>query len=46
MAYYNGDKPGAIPGLLPPSAVGSYNWWEAGALWGQVSYSLSDISST
>ncbi|KAF2670502.1 mannan endo-1,6-alpha-mannosidase DCW1 [Microthyrium microscopicum] len=35
MAFYDGNKPGGIPGLLPPSAIGSYNWWESGALWGQ-----------
>ena len=28
MNFYDGDKPGGIPGLLPPSAAGSYNWWE------------------
>jgi len=36
MAFYDGDKPGGIPGLLPPSSVGNYNWWQSGALWGQV----------
>ena len=37
MAFYDGDRPGGIPGLLPPSAIGNYNWWQSGALWGQVS---------
>jgi hypothetical protein len=36
MAFYDGNKPGGVPGLLPATSVGSYNWWEAGALWGQV----------
>jgi len=36
MAFYDGNQPGKIPGLLPPSAVGDYNWWQAGALWGQM----------
>lgn len=33
MKYYNGDQPGKTPGLLP----GEFSWWEAGALFGQVS---------
>ncbi|KAF2840022.1 glycoside hydrolase family 76 protein [Patellaria atrata CBS 101060] len=32
MTFYNGDKPGGIPGLLPPP----YYWWESGAMWGQL----------
>ncbi|KAF2398931.1 glycosyl hydrolase family 76 protein [Trichodelitschia bisporula] len=34
MRYYDGDKPGSTPGLLP--AAGEFNWWEAGALFGQM----------
>jgi len=46
MAFYDGDKPGGIPGQLPASAAGDYNWWEAGALFGQVRLSPSrDIAS-
>lgn len=36
MAFYDGDKPGGIPGLLPPTAVGSYNWWQSGAMWTEM----------
>ena len=34
MKFYDGDKPGSTPGLLP--VAGAFNWWEAGALFGQV----------
>jgi mannan endo-1,6-alpha-mannosidase len=40
MQYYTGNQPGQVPGLLlgglncNPSAVGTYCWWEAGAMWG------------
>ena len=34
MKFYDGEKPGATPGLLP--IAGAFNWWEAGALFGQV----------
>lgn len=34
MAFYDGDKPGGTPGML--TAVGEFNWWEAGAMFGQV----------
>lgn len=30
IAWYSGDQPGMIPGLLP----GPYYWWEAGGMWG------------
>lgn len=33
MKFYSGNQPGGTPGLLP----GDSNWWEAGALFGQVS---------
>jgi hypothetical protein len=36
MKYYDGNQPGKTPGLLP----GDFNWWEAGALFGQVSKDL------
>ena len=42
MAFYDGGKPGGIPGLLPPNAVGSYNWWQSGALWTEVWNGLAD----
>jgi hypothetical protein len=42
MKYYDGDKPGGTPGLLP--AAGEFNWWEGGALFGQVSSRLSQDS--
>jgi mannan endo-1,6-alpha-mannosidase len=32
MKYYHGNEPGGTPGLLP----GDFNWWEAGALFGQM----------
>ncbi|KAK8130779.1 glycoside hydrolase family 76 protein [Apiospora kogelbergensis] len=35
MGYYNGEKPGEIPGLLPgpPPNSGDYYWWTGGLLW-------------
>ena len=36
MNYYDGDKPGGTPGRLPAFAAGEYNWWQAGALFGQM----------
>ncbi|KAL9599638.1 MAG: hypothetical protein Q9219_003722 [cf. Caloplaca sp. 3 TL-2023] len=32
MAYYDGDKPGGIPGNLPAP----YYWWECGAMFGSL----------
>ncbi|CAH0040173.1 unnamed protein product [Clonostachys solani] len=32
LSYYNGDKPGGTPGLLPDP----YYWWEAGAMFGAL----------
>ncbi|TQV92093.1 hypothetical protein V2A60_004393 [Cordyceps javanica] len=32
LSFYNGNKPGGIPGLLPPP----YYWWEAGAMMGAL----------
>ncbi|TPX14542.1 uncharacterized protein E0L32_005234 [Thyridium curvatum] len=35
--YYNGDKPGFVPGILPgPPPDGDYYWWQGGALWGTL----------
>lgn len=34
MKYYDGHKPGGTPGMI--SSMGDFNWWEAGALFGQV----------
>ncbi|KAK4205126.1 putative mannan endo-1,6-alpha-mannosidase precursor [Triangularia verruculosa] len=37
MAYYHGEEPGNIPGVLPgPPPAGAYYWWEGGALWGTM----------
>ncbi|QSS66977.1 glycosyl hydrolase [Histoplasma capsulatum] len=30
--YYTGDRPGGVPGYLPPP----YYWWEAGAMFGSL----------
>jgi len=35
MKFYPGDKPGQTPGLVP--ATGDFQWWESGAMFGQVS---------
>jgi hypothetical protein len=35
MKFYDGDKPGQTPGLV--AAAGAFQWWEAGAMFGQVS---------
>jgi hypothetical protein len=35
MKYYDGNKPGGTPGMI--TSIGEFNWWEAGALFGQVS---------
>ncbi|KAL1882092.1 hypothetical protein VTK73DRAFT_2501 [Phialemonium thermophilum] len=32
LTWYNGDKPGGTPGLIPPP----YYWWEGGALMGAL----------
>src|SRR5438034_7565583 len=32
MSYYTGNRPGDIPGVLPPP----YYWWEAGAMFGAL----------
>ncbi|PHH93011.1 hypothetical protein CDD83_2500 [Cordyceps sp. RAO-2017] len=32
LSFYNGDKPGGTPGLLPQP----YYWWEAGAMMGAL----------
>ncbi|VUC30348.1 unnamed protein product [Clonostachys rosea] len=32
LSFYNGDKPGGTPGLLPDP----YYWWEAGAMFGAL----------
>jgi hypothetical protein len=37
MKYYDGNKPGGTPGMI--MSIGEFNWWEAGALFGQVSAS-------
>jgi hypothetical protein len=37
MKYYDGNKPGGTPGMI--TSIGEFNWWEAGALFGQVSIS-------
>lgn len=34
MKYYDGHKPGGTPGMI--TSMGDFNWWEAGALFGQV----------
>jgi hypothetical protein len=34
MKYYDGNKPGGTPGMI--ASIGDFNWWEAGALFGQV----------
>ena len=40
MTVYTGNQTGQIPGLLPgslncdPNVLGTYCWWEAGAMWG------------
>lgn len=34
MKYYDGNKPGGTPGMI--TSMGDFNWWEAGALFGQV----------
>ncbi len=39
MRFYSGDKPGQTPGLVP--MAGHFNWWEGGAMFGQVSSNLS-----
>ncbi|KLU90473.1 hypothetical protein MAPG_10327 [Magnaporthiopsis poae ATCC 64411] len=37
MAYYHGDEPGHIPGVLPgPPPDGPYYWWNGGALMGAM----------
>jgi mannan endo-1,6-alpha-mannosidase len=42
VSYYTGDEPGGVPGLLPgslscnPAVLGTYCWWEAGAMWGSL----------
>ncbi|KLU86540.1 mannan endo-1,6-alpha-mannosidase DCW1 [Magnaporthiopsis poae ATCC 64411] len=37
MAYYKGNLPGQVPGILPgPPPAGDYYWWEGGALMGQM----------
>ncbi|KAB5566054.1 putative dfg5 protein [Coniochaeta sp. 2T2.1] len=37
MSYYDGNKPGRTPGILPgPPPAGPYYWWEGGALWGTM----------
>lgn len=44
MSFYDGEKPGNIPGLLPSSpddGNATYYWWTGGALWG----ALLDYSS-
>lgn len=34
MSFYDGDKPGKIPGILPgPPPDGDYYWWSGGLLW-------------
>ncbi|KAK8038467.1 hypothetical protein PG993_006878 [Apiospora rasikravindrae] len=36
MSYYEGDKPGEVPGILPgppPFGGGDYYWWSGGLLW-------------
>lgn len=34
MSFYDGDKPGQIPGILPgPPPEGEYYWWSGGLLW-------------
>ncbi|KAK4162404.1 family 76 putative glycoside hydrolase [Cladorrhinum sp. PSN259] len=35
--YYDGDKPGRTPGILPgPPPAGDYYWWQAGAMFGTL----------
>jgi len=34
MKYYDGNKLGGTPGMI--TSMGDFNWWEAGALFGQV----------
>ncbi|KAI1633356.1 glycoside hydrolase family 76 protein [Biscogniauxia mediterranea] len=37
MAYYHGNEPGHVPGILPgPPPDGDYYWWQGGALWGAM----------
>lgn len=42
MTYYTGNQSGQVPGLLPgslscnPNVLGTYCWWEAGAMWGSL----------
>ncbi|KAK0720723.1 glycoside hydrolase [Lasiosphaeris hirsuta] len=37
MQYYDGNKTGKTPGILPgPPPQGDYYWWEAGAMWGAL----------
>ena len=35
LRYYQGADPGNTPGLFG-SSVHSYDWWEAGAVWGSL----------
>jgi hypothetical protein len=39
MGFYTGDRPGQTPGLVP--MAGDFNWWEGGAMFGQVSLKSS-----
>ncbi|KAK7921525.1 family 76 glycosyl hydrolase [Apiospora marii] len=42
MSFYDGDKPGHIPGMLSdPAPFGDYYWWTGGLLWN----TLIDYSS-
>ncbi|KAK7903830.1 hypothetical protein LTR67_001850 [Exophiala xenobiotica] len=42
MTIYTGNQTGEVPGLLPgslncnPNVLGTYCWWEAGAMWGSL----------
>jgi mannan endo-1,6-alpha-mannosidase len=37
LSFYEGDKPGMIPGILPgPPPAGPYYWWQGGAMWGTL----------
>lgn len=37
LTFYDGDKPGKTPGILPgPPPAGPYYWWTAGAMWGTL----------
>ncbi|KIX01833.1 uncharacterized protein Z518_09560 [Rhinocladiella mackenziei CBS 650.93] len=42
MTVYTGNQTGQVPGLLPgslscdPNVLGTYCWWEAGAMWGAL----------